>query len=94
MDLSRALKVKSVRIVEVLEGKSTIGIEVPNSARETVAFNTIVNSAPYRNNSSPLSLALGVDISGNPVIKDLAKMLHLLVAGTTGSGNQLVLIPC
>ena len=89
VDLSRALKVKSVRIVEVLEGKSTIGIEVPNSERETVAFNTLVNSATYRNNSSPLSLAVGVDISGNPVIKDLAKMPHLLVAGTTGSGKSV-----
>ena len=88
-DLARALSVPSVRVVEVIPGKSVIGLEIPNEDREIVVLSDIVKSADYEKSSSPLSLALGKDISGYPIITDLARMPHLLVAGTTGSGKSV-----
>ncbi len=88
-DLARALSVISVRVVEVIPGKSTIGIEIPNEEREMVSFTEIVASKAFDSASSPLTLGLGKDISGKPVIADVAKMPHLLVAGTTGSGKSV-----
>ena len=88
-DLARSLAVVSVRVVEVIPGKSVMGIEIPNADRETVYFSEIIASRAYDNAKSPLSLALGHDIAGQPVIVDLAKMPHLLVAGTTGSGKSV-----
>lgn len=88
-DLARSLSVISVRVVEVIPGKSVIGLEVPNENREMVRLREILSSKQYRNAHSPLILALGKDISGNPVVVDLAKMPHLLLAGTTGSGKSV-----
>jgi S-DNA-T family DNA segregation ATPase FtsK/SpoIIIE len=88
-DLARSLSVVSVRIVEVIPGKSVIGLEAPNEQREAVCLSEIFASTTYKQSHSPLSLALGKDISGHPVIVDLAKMPHLLVAGTTGSGKSV-----
>ncbi len=88
-DLARSLSVVSVRIVEVIPGKSVIGLEVPNKHREIVRLSEILSSTPYQHARSPLSLALGKDIAGHPVIVDLGKMPHLLVAGTTGSGKSV-----
>ena len=88
-DLARSLAVISVRVVEVIQGKSVVGIEIPNEHREMVRLSEVISSQAYENNKSPLSLALGHDISGEPVIADLAKMPHLLVAGTTGSGKSV-----
>jgi S-DNA-T family DNA segregation ATPase FtsK/SpoIIIE len=88
-DLARSLSVVSVRIVEVIPGKSVIGLEVPNKHREIVRLSEILNSTAYQHARSPLSLALGKDIAGHPVIVDLGKMPHLLVAGTTGSGKSV-----
>lgn len=88
-DLARSLSVTSVRVVEVIAGKSVVGLELPNEKREVVCLREILASKQYRNAHSPLALALGKDISGNPVIVDLAKMPHLLVAGTTGSGKSV-----
>jgi len=88
-DLARALSVPSVRVVEVIPGKSVIGLEIPNENREIVVLSDIVKSTDYEKSSSHLSLALGKDISGYPVIVDLARMPHLLVAGTTGSGKSV-----
>ncbi len=88
-DLARSLSVTSVRIVDVIPGKTTVGLEVPNEHREIVRLSEVLASQPYDQAKSPLSLALGKDISGNPVIVDLAKMPHLLVAGTTGSGKSV-----
>ena len=88
-DLARSLAVVSVRVVEVIPGKSVIGIEIPNEYRETVYLGDVLASREYDEAKSPLSLALGHDISGQPVIADLAKMPHLLVAGTTGSGKSV-----
>ena len=88
-DLARALSVVSVRIVEVIPGKSTIGLEIPNEQREIVALSEILQSQHYDKSHSPLTLALGKDIGGDPVVADLAKMPHLLVAGTTGSGKSV-----
>ncbi|MCH9770330.1 MAG: DNA translocase FtsK 4TM domain-containing protein [Gammaproteobacteria bacterium] len=90
-DLARSLSVTSVRVVEVIPGKSVIGIELPNASRETVALQDVLASKVYRNSHSALTLALGKDIAGNPVVVDLAKMPHLLVAGTTGSGKSVSL---
>lgn len=90
-DLARSLSVISVRIVEVIPGKSVIGIELPNDYRETVVLRDILSSNAYQKASSPLTIALGKDIAGHPVIADLAKMPHLLVAGTTGSGKSVSL---
>ncbi|WP_051361783.1 DNA translocase FtsK [Solimonas soli] len=90
-DLARSLSVASVRVIEVIEGKSTIGVEIPNQKREMVSLREIIDSAAYRNSASPLTLALGKDIAGHPVAGDLAKMPHLLVAGTTGSGKSVAI---
>ena len=88
-DLARALSVISVRVVEVIPGKSVIGLEIPNENRQIIAFSEIVRSENWDKASSPLSMALGKDIGGAPVVVDLAKMPHLLVAGTTGSGKSV-----
>jgi S-DNA-T family DNA segregation ATPase FtsK/SpoIIIE len=88
-DLARALSVTSLRVVENIPGKSVIGIEVPNENREVVRLSELLSSQSYEVSHSPLSLALGKDISGNPVVVDLAKMPHLLIAGTTGSGKSV-----
>ena len=88
-DLARSLSVMSVRVVEVIAGKSVMGIEVPNEKREMVRLSQVIASNNYEQSKSPLTLALGHDISGQPVIADLARMPHLLVAGTTGSGKSV-----
>ena len=88
-DLARSLSAKSVRVVEVIEGKSVIGIELPNKHRETVFFADVISCEKFANSKSNLAMAIGSDISGVPVIADLAKMPHLLVAGTTGSGKSV-----
>ena len=88
-DIARGLSVVSVRVVEVIPGKTTIGLEIPNAQRETVYFREILDSDAYARAGSALSMALGKDIGGIPVIVDLAKMPHLLVAGTTGSGKSV-----
>ena len=88
-DLARSLSVTSVRVVEVIPGKSVIGLELPNDHREVVRLREILSSQQYDSARSPLTLALGKDIAGHPVIVDLAKMPHLLVAGTTGSGKSV-----
>lgn len=88
-DLARSLAVMSVRVVEVIPGKSVIGIEIPNEHREIVRFSEVLTSKDYDDAPSPLSLGLGNDIAGDPVVADLAKMPHLLVAGTTGSGKSV-----
>ncbi|MGI9573261.1 DNA translocase FtsK [Alloalcanivorax xenomutans] len=88
-DLARSLAVISVRVVEVIPGKTTVGIEIPNEQREMIRFTEVVGSKMFDDAGSPLTMALGKDISGNPVMADLAKMPHLLVAGTTGSGKSV-----
>jgi len=88
-DLARSLAVISVRVVEVIPGKSVVGIEIPNEDREIVNFREVLSSRAFEESKSPLTLALGHDISGLPVVADLAKMPHLLVAGTTGSGKSV-----
>jgi S-DNA-T family DNA segregation ATPase FtsK/SpoIIIE len=88
-DIARSLSVSSVRIVEVIPGKSVIGLELPNEYRESVCLREIFESQRYIQTKSPVSLVLGKDISGYPVVVDLAKMPHLLVAGTTGSGKSV-----
>ncbi|MCK5726858.1 MAG: DNA translocase FtsK 4TM domain-containing protein [Thiotrichaceae bacterium] len=88
-DLARNLGVHSVRIVEVIPGKTTIGLEVPNTTRDMVTMGSIVESDVFKNSTSALTVALGKDIAGLPVVADLAKMPHLLVAGTTGSGKSV-----
>ena len=88
-DIARSLSVSSVRVVEVIEGKSFVGIEIPNNNRKMVRLNEILSSKAFKSSPSSLSLALGHDISGNPIVVDLAKMPHLLVAGTTGSGKSV-----
>ena len=88
-DLARSLAVISVRVVEVIPGKSVIGIEIPNVDREIVRLSEVLQSRAYDNSHSPVSLALGHDIAGEPVVVDLQKMPHLLVAGTTGSGKSV-----
>ena len=90
-DLARSLSAVSVRIVEIIPGKSVIGLEVPNEEVELVYLSEIVGSADYDRSSSPLTLGLGKDISGQPAVVDLARMPHLLVAGTTGSGKSVAL---
>ena len=90
-DLARSLSAISVRVVEVIPGKTTIGLEVPNDNRETVRLSEIINSRAYEKGGSPLTLAMGKDIGGEPTVADLAKMPHLLVAGTTGSGKSVAL---
>ncbi|GLX80320.1 DNA translocase FtsK [Thalassotalea insulae] len=88
-DIARSLSAKSVRVVEVIEGKSVIGIELPNKFRETVFFADVISHNKFADSSSHLTMAIGSDISGKPVIADLAKMPHLLVAGTTGAGKSV-----
>ncbi|MDB5986463.1 MAG: translocase FtsK, partial [Nevskia sp.] len=90
-DLARSLSVSSVRVVEVIEGKSVIGLEIPNQKREMVSLSEILESPSYTNSSSPLTMGMGKDIAGNPLAVDLAKMPHLLVAGTTGSGKSVAI---
>ncbi len=90
-DLARALSKISVRVVEVIPGKSVIGIEIPNEERETVFLSEILGSNAYQGAHSPLSLALGTNISGEPVVVDLARMPHALIAGTTGSGKSVAI---
>jgi S-DNA-T family DNA segregation ATPase FtsK/SpoIIIE len=87
-DLARSLSAISVRVVEVIPGKSTVGLEIPNEKREIVTLGEIIKSRAYDEMSSPLALVLGKDISGAPVVADLARMPHLLVGGTTGSGKS------
>ena len=88
-DIARSLSVSSVRVVEVIEGKSFVGIEIPNTNRKMVRLTEILSSKAFKSSASNLSLALGQDISGNPIVVDLTKMPHLLVAGTTGSGKSV-----
>lgn len=88
-DLARSLSMVSVRVVEVIPGKSVVGIEIPNEDRETVFFREVLSSKAYEDSKSAVSMALGHDISGEPIVVDLAKMPHLLVAGTTGSGKSV-----
>ena len=90
-DLARSLSVVSVRIVEVIPGKSFIGVEIPNENRELVTLGEILKSRAYDELASPLTLALGKDISGDSVVADLARMPHLLIAGTTGSGKSVAI---
>ncbi len=90
-DLARSLSVTSVRIVEVIPGKSVIGLEIPNERRDLVVLSEILKSKEYDKTTSPLTLALGKDISGQPIVVDLARMPHLLVAGTTGSGKSVAI---
>ena len=88
-DLARSLSVSSVRVVEVIEGKSFIGIEIPNEKRALVVLGEILRSKTFEDMNSPLTVALGKDIAGNPIVADLQKMPHLLIAGTTGSGKSV-----
>src|SRR5207248_1041691 len=90
-DLARALSVLSVRVVEVIPGKSVMGLEIANEKREVVTLGEIIRSRAYDEMHSPLALALGKDIGGQPVVADLSRMPHLLIAGTTGSGKSVAL---
>ncbi|MGH8766206.1 MAG: DNA translocase FtsK 4TM domain-containing protein, partial [Burkholderiales bacterium] len=90
-DLARALSVMAIRVVETIPGKSCMGLEIPNPHRQTVRLTEILSSETYHGMHSPLALALGKDIAGLPVVADLAKMPHLLVAGTTGSGKSVAI---
>lgn len=90
-DLARALTVASIRVVETIPGKTVMGLEIPNPNRQTVRLHEILASGVYANNPSPLTIALGKDISGRPIVSDLAKMPHALVAGTTGSGKSVAI---
>jgi S-DNA-T family DNA segregation ATPase FtsK/SpoIIIE len=90
-DLARALSVVSIRVVETIPGKSCMGLEIPNPHRQTVRLSEILGSELYAGMHTPLALALGKDIAGNPVVVDLQKMPHLLVAGTTGSGKSVAI---
>ena len=90
-DLARALSVISVRVVEVIPGKSTVGLEIPNEERRMVSLVEVLESQAYDKSTSPLTLALGHDIGGHPVVADLQRMPHLLVAGTTGSGKSVAI---
>ncbi|ROU06386.1 DNA translocase FtsK [Lysobacter enzymogenes] len=88
-DIARGLSVKSVRVVDVIPGKSVIGLETPNTSREMIFLSELLRSKEYDKSGSPLTLALGKDIAGRPTVADLARMPHLLVAGTTGSGKSV-----
>ena len=88
-DLARSLSTVAVRVVEVIPGKPYVGLELPNKKRQTVYLREVLDNAKFRDNPSPLTVVLGKDIAGEPVVADLAKMPHLLVAGTTGSGKSV-----
>ncbi|MBY0485236.1 DNA translocase FtsK [Nitrosomonas sp.] len=90
-DLARALSVASIRVVETIPGKTSMGLEIPNPKRQIVRLQEILSSQVYADSASPLTIALGKDISGRPVVSDLAKMPHALVAGTTGSGKSVAI---
>ncbi|HET7922856.1 MAG TPA: DNA translocase FtsK, partial [Gammaproteobacteria bacterium] len=90
-DLARELSAISVRVVEVIPGKSVVGLEIPNESRELVTLGEILKSREYDDSRSPLTLALGKDIGGNPIVADLERMPHLLIAGTTGSGKSVAI---
>ncbi len=90
-DLSRALSVTSIRVVETIPGKTTMGLEIPNQKRQMVRLHEILSTKTYADTASPLTIALGKDISGHPIVSDLAKMPHALVAGTTGSGKSVAI---
>ena len=90
-DLARALSVVSVRVVETIPGKSCMGLEIPNPKRQVVRLSEILSSKIYAEMASPLTLAMGKDIAGNPIVADLARMPHVLVAGTTGSGKSVAI---
>jgi S-DNA-T family DNA segregation ATPase FtsK/SpoIIIE len=90
-DLARALSVVSIRVVETIPGKSCMGLEIPNPMRQIVRLTEILSSQVYGDTTSPLALALGKDIAGNPIVVDLSRMPHLLVAGTTGSGKSVAI---
>ncbi len=90
-DLARALSVVSVRVVETIPGKSCMGLEIPNPKRQVVRLSEILSSKVYAEMPSPLTLAMGKDIAGNPIVADLARMPHVLVAGTTGSGKSVAI---
>lgn len=90
-DLARSLSTISVRVVEVIPGKAVVGLEIPNETREMVVLSEVLMSEAYDNSKSPLTLVLGKDISGTPVVADLAKMPHALIAGTTGSGKSVAI---
>ena len=88
-DLARSLLVKSVRVIEVIQGRPTVGIEIPNPTRAMIRLRQVLDTSAYRDAVSPVTIALGQSISGQPVVADLARMPHLLVAGTTGSGKSV-----
>lgn len=90
-DIARALSTTSVRVVEVIPGKSVIGLEIPNEHRETVFLSEVLTSPTYQDAEAPLTLAMGTDIAGKPVCADLARMPHALIAGTTGSGKSVAI---
>ena len=90
-DLARSLGVGSIRIVEVIEGRETIGVEIPNADRESVLLGEVIASKEFEESKSPITLAYGKDIEGKPVLEDLASLPHLLIAGTTGSGKSVAL---
>ncbi|HEY7744635.1 MAG TPA: DNA translocase FtsK 4TM domain-containing protein [Burkholderiales bacterium] len=90
-DLARALSVVSIRVIETIPGKSLMGLEIPNPTRQIVRLSEILSSEVYASVTSPLTLALGKDIAGNPVVADLQRMPHLLIAGTTGSGKSVAI---
>ena len=90
-DLARSLSTVSVRVVEVIPGKSVVGLEIPNQHREMVFLSEILRSKEYDKSNSPLTLALGKDIGGDPIVANLSKMPHLLIAGTTGSGKSVAI---
>ena len=90
-DLARALSVVSVRVVETIPGKTCMGLEIPNPKRQIVHLSEIMSSQAYADVHSPLAISLGKDIAGKPVVVDLARMPHVLVAGTTGSGKSCLL---
>lgn len=90
-DLARALSVASIRVVETIPGKTSMGLEIPNPKRQVVRLQEILSSQVYADSPSPLTIALGKDISGRPIVSDLAKMPHALVAGTTGSGKSVAI---
>ena len=90
-DLSRGLGLTSIRVVETIPGKTCMGLELPNAKRQTIRLSEILAAAPYRDSASKLTLAMGKDITGHPVVTDLAKAPHMLVAGTTGSGKSVAI---